>query len=83
MVYVDGAPRLGFQLTPNHAASDWPDGEPQQLHLDLDVDDIAAGHAEVMALGAHLLKPAAHPEGVEGFQVYADPSGYPFCLCWG
>ena len=74
-VYLDGAPRLGFQLTPNHIASDWPDGEPQRLRLDLYVDDIAAGHAEVMALGAHLLKPAAHPEGVEGFQVYADPLG--------
>ena len=58
-VYVDGAPRLGFQLTPNHVASDWPEGEPQLLHLDLYVDDIAAGHAEVMALGARLLKPAA------------------------
>ena len=39
-VYVDGAPRLGFQLAPNHVAPDWPDGEPQQLHLDLYVDDI-------------------------------------------
>ena len=19
----------------------------------------------------------------EGFQVYADPAGHPFCLCWG
>ena len=58
-VYVDGAPRLGFQLRPNHIASDRPEGEPQQLHLDLYVDDIAAGHAEVIALGARLLRPAA------------------------
>ena len=58
-VYVDGAPRLGFQHAPNHVAPDWPDGE-QQLHLDLYVDDIAVGHAEVMALGARLLRPAAH-----------------------
>ena len=22
------------------------------------------------------------PEAAEIFQVYADPSGHPFCLCW-
>jgi hypothetical protein len=22
-------------------------------------------------------------EAAEGFQVYADPAGHPFCLCWG
>jgi catechol 2,3-dioxygenase-like lactoylglutathione lyase family enzyme len=82
-VYVDGAPHLGFQLAPNHVAPDWPDGQPQQMHLDLYVDDIAAGHAEVMALGARLLKRSDHPESAEGFQVYADPAGHPFCLCWG
>ena len=82
-VYVDGASRLGFQLAPEPVAPDWHDGEPQQLHLDLYVDDIAAGDAEVMALGARVRKPAAHPEGTEGFQVYADPSGRPFCLCCG
>ena len=82
-VYVDGEPRLAFQLAPNHVAPDWPDGEPQQMHLDLHIDDLAAGHAEVVALGARLLKASAHPESGEGFQVYADPAGHPFCLCWG
>ena len=82
-LYVDGVPRLGFQLAPNHVAPDWPDGEAQQMHLDLYVDDIADGHAEAMARGARLLKPSAHPESAQGFQVYADPSGHPFCLCWG
>ena len=23
------------------------------------------------------------PTASEGFQVYADPAGHPFCLCWG
>ena len=59
------------------------DGQPQQIHLDVYVDDIAAGHAEVMALGARLLRPSAHPEATEGFQFYADPAEHPFCLCWG
>ncbi len=82
MVSVDGEPRLGFQLAPDHVRPDWPDGEPQQLHLDLYVEDLAEAHAQVMALGATLLRAAEHPDADEGFQVYADPSGHPFCLCW-
>ena len=81
-VYVDGEPRLGFQLAPNHVQPDWPDGEPQQLHLDLYVDDIRAAHDEAVAQGARFLKPAEDLDAPEGFQVYADPSGHPFCLCW-
>jgi hypothetical protein len=34
MVMVDGAPRVGVQLAPDHVAPDWPDGVPkQQMHL--------------------------------------------------
>lgn len=80
---VDGQWRMGFQLAPDHVAADWPDGTPQQIHLDLYVDDLATAHEEAMALGARLLKAADDPTGAEGFQVYADPAGHPFCLCWG
>ena len=38
MVLVDGQPPVGVQLAPNHVAPDWPDGTPQQIHLDLWVD---------------------------------------------
>jgi catechol 2,3-dioxygenase-like lactoylglutathione lyase family enzyme len=82
-VYVDGQPRLGFQLAPNHVKPRWPDGEPQQIHLDLYIDDIRTAHAEAMVAGAALLKPAEDLDAPDGFQVYADPSGHPFCLCWG
>lgn len=82
-VYVDGSPRIGFQLAPNHQPPDWPDGAPQQIHLDLYVDDMRSAHNEAMALGARLLKKADDITAAEGFQVYADPSGHPFCLCWG
>lgn len=83
-VSVDGEPRVAVQLAPDHVPPDWPDGVPeQQVHLDLWVDDIQAAHAEVMARGARLLEPAeAHPEAPGNFQVYADPAGHPFCLCW-
>jgi predicted enzyme related to lactoylglutathione lyase len=83
MVLVEGKPRVGVQLAPGHVPPDWPDGGPQQIHLDLWVDDIGAAHEEVMALGAKVLKPAEiDPDASDSFQVYADPAGHPFCLCW-
>jgi catechol 2,3-dioxygenase-like lactoylglutathione lyase family enzyme len=84
MVMVDGNPRIGVQLVEHHVPPDWPNGTPpQQIHLDVWVDDIDAAHAEVIALGAKLLQPAkGDPEASDSFQVYADPAGHPFCLCW-
>ncbi len=52
MVIVDGAPKIGVQLVPDHVPPQWPGGEPpQQIHLDLWVDDIDAAHERVMSLG--------------------------------
>ncbi|MFO7548007.1 MAG: VOC family protein [Acidimicrobiia bacterium] len=83
MVLVDGKPRVGVQLAPDHVPPDWPNGVPkQQIHLDLWVDDFEAAHDEVMGLGARLLQPAAETGDFDNFQVYADPAGHPFCLCW-
>ena len=82
MVLVDGAPRVGVQLAPNHVRPEWPAGTPQQIHLDLWVDDPEEAHARVTALGATVLKPVADDESPDTFQVYADPAGHPFCLCW-
>jgi hypothetical protein len=80
MVIVEGESRVGVQLAPNHVPPDWPDGTPpQQMHLDLWVDDLPSAHDRVMSLGAKVLKLA---EETDNFQVYADPAGHPFCLCW-
>lgn len=81
-VLVDGEWRIGVQLAPDHVPPDWPDGTPQQIHLDLWVDDFEAAHQRAMSLGARLLKPA-DDSAAEGYQVYADPAGHPFCLCRG
>jgi predicted enzyme related to lactoylglutathione lyase len=81
-IYVDGQPRMAVQLAPDHVPPEWPDGSPQQIHLDLYVDDVQAAHDEVVSLGAKLLKPADDTESPEGYAVYADPAGHPFCLCW-
>lgn len=82
-IRVNGEGRIGVQLAPNHVPPQWPDGQPQQIHLDLYIDDLAAAHDEAVRLGAKLLKPADDPAAKAGFQVYADPAGHPFCLCWG
>lgn len=80
-VRVDGQAVVCVQLAPDHQPPDWPHGSPQQMHLDVVVEDIAEAHEHVLASGAVLLQDA--DRGVEhGFTVYADPAGHPFCLCW-
>lgn len=85
LVTVAGSPVIAVQLAPDHAPPQWPDGRPQQVHLDLAVDDIAAAHQQAMDAGVRLLR---QPQGMDdgspsGYRVYADPVGHPFCLCWG
>jgi catechol 2,3-dioxygenase-like lactoylglutathione lyase family enzyme len=67
---------LAFQLAPNHVAPQWPGQEhPQQLHLDLQVDDHRAAAERAVALGATRL--ADGPNWI----TLADPAGHPFDLC--
>ncbi|MDX6224799.1 MAG: hypothetical protein QOJ92_97 [Frankiales bacterium] len=80
---AQGERRIAVQLAPDHVAPEWPDGAPQQAHVDLYVEDLKAAHEEVVALGARLLQAATDLDAAQGFQVYADPAGHPFCLCWG
>lgn len=44
---------------------------------------MTSAHDEAMALGARLLLAAEDLDATEGYQVYADPAGHPFCLGWG
>ena len=80
---ADGQWRIGVQLAPNHVQPKWPHGAQQQVHLDLHVDDPERAHDDGVALGARLLQPAADLSAAEGYQVYADPAGHPFCIGWG
>ncbi|BEP15136.1 VOC family protein [Acidothermaceae bacterium B102] len=69
----DTSSGFGFQRVADHRQPAWPDpARPQQLHLDVMVDDLDTAEAQVLALGARLLP--------EGDHVYADPAGHPFCL---
>jgi hypothetical protein len=82
VVDADGEWRVGIQLAPDHTPPDWPDGAPQQVHLDLHVEDPQQAHDQAMGLGARLLQ-AGDLDSEEGHQVYADPAGHPFCIGWG
>ena len=63
---------LAFQRAPGNKRPTWPDpAVPQQFHLDIMVEDVAAAGPAVLALGAVKL---------DGENVYADPAGHPFCL---
>ncbi|MGH3647031.1 MAG: VOC family protein [Micromonosporaceae bacterium] len=64
---------IAFQLAPDHRPPRWPDPDhPQQYHMEVMVDDLAAARPKVLALGARLLSADT--------DVYADPAGHPFCL---
>lgn len=73
-----GGVLLAFQFAPDHVPPQWPSAEhPQQMHLDLDVADLDAAEAAVVALGA---RKHEHQPG-KTFRVFLDPAGHPFCLC--
>jgi hypothetical protein len=69
---------ISFQSVPDYQPPRWPDQEiPQQMHLDVIVDDLDEGERAVLGLGA---TKAAHQPGTT-FRVFLDPAGHPFCLC--
>jgi catechol 2,3-dioxygenase-like lactoylglutathione lyase family enzyme len=73
----DAGGHLSFQRVADYQPPQWPGQEhPQQAHPDFAVDDLDAGEAAVLAIGAR--KHAVQP-GTD-FRVYLDPVGHPFCL---
>jgi len=80
-VHLDGLPlKLAFQRVPEFVPPEWPDGQPQQIHLDLTVTDLPWASARAVELGARILADPVEEEN-SFFQVHADPSGHPFCFC--
>ncbi|RBY93396.1 VOC family protein [Blastococcus sp. TF02-8] len=71
-----GAFSVMVQQISDYTPPRWSDpARPQQAHLDLLVDDLDAGEQRALELGAIRLE-----GGSEGFRVFADPAGHPFCL---
>lgn len=74
----DGSNCISFQQVEDFRAPEWPgQAVPQQMHLDLMVQDLDEGEKEAVKLGA--TKAATQPGTT--FRVFLDPAGHPFCLC--
>ncbi|MCC3275439.1 VOC family protein [Arthrobacter sp. zg-Y20] len=70
--------RYCFQQVENYTPPVWPEQNiPQQMHIDVDVDDLDEAEAAVLLLGA---SKHTHQPGTS-FRVFLDPAGHPFCLC--
>jgi len=84
MLTGPGGVALGLGTVPDYEAPQWPNPHgSKQFHFDLAVDDLDAGVAQCVELGATF--PDEQPG--ETWRVLLDPSGHPFCLTlaknWG
>jgi catechol 2,3-dioxygenase-like lactoylglutathione lyase family enzyme len=76
---ADGGTGLSFQLEDVHVPPVWPaqPGEQlMQMHLDIEVDDLAAAVAVATEAGATV----AEFQPQDDVRVLLDPAGHPFCL---
>jgi hypothetical protein len=69
---------ITFHQVDEYTPPVWPNQEvPQQMHLDMLVDDLETAEEAVLKLGA-----TKHPhQPGTSFRVFLDPAGHPFCLC--
>ena len=75
----DGGGQLSFQLETEHVPPAWPAGaseQQMQMHLDIEVDDLAAAVDVAVEAGAR----PAHFQPQDDVRVLLDPAGHPFCL---
>ncbi len=77
-IRADYGDSLAFQKVDHYTPPQWPGHDlPQQMHIDVDVDDLDAAEAAVLELGA---TKHDHQPG-KTFRVFLDPAGHPFCVC--
>lgn len=73
-------PPICIQQVEDYHAPSWPSQtHPQQMHLDVVVDDLDVAEKAVLEIGAG----KAPEQPGEAFRVFLDPAGHPFCLCKG
>ncbi|GAA3615045.1 VOC family protein [Nonomuraea rosea] len=79
---ADGFPVFVIQRAPGQVPPAWPQGDSQQMHVDLTTDDLATADRLAIEAGARRLQPTddAGPASQKGGRVYASPAGHPFCL---
>jgi catechol 2,3-dioxygenase-like lactoylglutathione lyase family enzyme len=74
-----GQTGLAIQLEPQFVSPSWPSAtthQQMQLHLDLQVDDLAAASEHAIQAGARL----ADFQPQDDVRVFLDPVGHPFCF---
>jgi predicted enzyme related to lactoylglutathione lyase len=77
-VRSDDGQCYSFQQVDDYTAPEWPGQHvPQQMHMDVIVDDLDAAEQAVLEIGATRHR---HQPGTT-FRVFLDPAGHPFCLC--
>ncbi|WP_344446021.1 VOC family protein [Kitasatospora nipponensis] len=66
---------LCFQRVEDFHPPQWPDPlHPSQVHLDVEVADLPTAERELAEHGASMLRRE------QGWVIYSDPAGHPFCL---
>ena len=77
-IRADNGNCISFQQVEDFSPPVWPGQDvPQQMHIDVVVDDLDIAEAAVLELGATKHE---HQPGTT-FRVFLDPAGHPFCLC--
>jgi len=74
---ANGGPRISFQKVARYRPPSR--FRPQQLHVDVTVDDLDRAESLVLGLGAQV-RGDIHPASGFPWRVYADPAGHRFCL---
>jgi catechol 2,3-dioxygenase-like lactoylglutathione lyase family enzyme len=78
----DGNGKIEIQWEARYVAPVWPPqpGAPQMMmHLDVLVDDLAAGVAWAQRCGATVAP--EQPQRGDDHVIMVDPAGHPFCMC--
>jgi hypothetical protein len=77
-IRADNGNCISFQQVDDYTPPVWPGQDvPQQMHLDVVVEDLDTAEPLVLELGATKHE---HQPGTT-FRVYLDLAGHPFCLC--
>ena len=77
VIVTETGRHLAFQHVEGYQAPTWPTQERgQQMHFDMEVDDMETAQSQALSYGARLVD-----DEQDSFHVFLDPAGHPFCLC--
>ncbi|HYT09094.1 MAG TPA: VOC family protein [Mycobacteriales bacterium] len=75
-----GGPKLAFQRVDGYQPPRWPSRRhPQQMHVDVQVSDLATAAQSALGLGARAVSEVFAADSTP-WRVFVDPVGHPFCL---